>query len=252
MYDIMIADDEHLEREVLKHVINDISGVRVVGESGTGKPAVEYCASLMPNLVFLNHAFGGSSGMDDAWKIRKNDQRIVIVLTTVDERFLVRQDFSAMNINEILLKPIRPSVIDEIVRKYVSAHETETRLDAVGPKKMTQNRSTNTESKAKTKEVSAALRYINSYFRENISLEDVADAVYLSSYYLSRLFKKEVGVNFSSYLLCMKLDEAKRLLRETEMPILSISSSLSFSDPSYFCKVFKKYTNSTPKEFRRQ
>jgi len=101
-----------------------------------------------------------------------------------------------------------------------------------------------------TKEVEAALQYINKHYMDNLSLAEVADAVYLSSSYLSRLFKREVGVNFSSYLLHKKLDEAKRLLKDTEIPICNISSSLSFSDASYFCKVFKKYFGFTPKGYR--
>jgi len=101
-----------------------------------------------------------------------------------------------------------------------------------------------------SKEVDAALQYINKHYMENLSLAEVADVVYLSSYYLSRLFKREVGVNFSTYILHKKLDEAKRLLKDTEIPVCNISSSLSFSDASYFCKVFKKYFGLTPKGYR--
>ena len=104
--------------------------------------------------------------------------------------------------------------------------------------------------KSVTKEVEAALQYINKHYMDNLSLAEVADAVYLSSSYLSRLFKREVGVNLSTYLLHKKLDEAKRLLKDTEIPICNISSSLSFSDASYFCKVFKKYFGFTPKGYR--
>jgi len=250
MCDIVIADDEHLERKVLKHIISGIKGARVVGECKTGRRAVESCAALMPHLVFFNYTANSLSGLEEIWKIRKNDRSIVIIVTTADERCLLREDFSALYISEFLLKPIRPSKIDEIVRKYMLAFNTKKAAEAAMPIIENLGQAPQAMPKTMTKEVSAALRYINSYFTENISLEDVADAVYLSSYYLSRLFKKEVGVNFSSYLLYKRLDEAKRLLKETDAPISGISSSLSFSDPSYFCKVFKKYTSSTPKEYR--
>ena len=247
MCDIFIADDEHLEREVLKRIISGVKGARIVGESRTGQPAVEFCASLMPHMVFLNCAANGAGGLEAAWKIRKNDQRIAIVLTTADERFLQRHDFSAININEFLQKPIRPAKIDEIVRKYVSAVESKA---AAEEKVESQNKDPATTKKVMYKEVSDALSYINSNFMESLSLEEVADTVYLSSSYLCRLFKKEVGMNFSSYLLFKRLEEAKRLLEETDMSVMRISGSLSFNDPSYFCRVFKKHTSLTPKEFR--
>ena len=249
MCDIVIADDEHLEREVLKRIISNIKGVRTVAESKTGQPAVEFCASRMPHMIFLNCAANGAGGLEAAWKIRKNDQRIAIVLTTADERFLLRHDFSAININEFLQKPIRPAKIDEIVRKYARAVETKKAAEA---KKDIYSQVYAPTNKAMYKEVSDALNYINEHFMKNLSLEEVADTVYLSNSYLSRLFKKEVGVNFSSYLLLKKLEEAKRLLEETDMSIMKISGSLSFSDPSYFCRVFKKHTNQTPKEFRSE
>ena len=250
MCDIVIADDEHLEREVLKRIISNVKGARTVAESKTGQPAVEYCASLMPHMIFLNCAANGAGGLEAAWKIRKNDQRIAIVLTTADERFLLRHDFSAININEFLQKPIRPAKIDEIVRKYTRAVETKKAAEAAEAKKDLYSQVYTPTNKAMYKEISDALSYINANFMKNLSLEEVADTVYLSTSYLSRLFKKEVGVNFSSYLLLKKLEEAKRLLKETDMSVMRISGSLSFSDPSYFCRVFKKHINQTPKEFR--
>jgi len=250
MCDIVIADDEYLEREVLKHIIRGIKGARIVGESLAGQSAVDFCAALMPHLIFLNCTANGSEGLDAAWKIRKNDQRIAIVLTTADERFLLRHDYGAININEILKKPIHPSKIDELVRRYISENEPEKTDDAIDTVNKNQGQAGNIKPKAMYKEVSDALHYINSHYKESISLEEVADKVYLSSYYLSRLFKKEVGVNFSAYILTKKLDEAKRLLKETEMSVMNISSHLSFSDPSYFCRVFKNYISCTPKEYR--
>jgi len=245
MCDIVVADSEYLEREVYKIIINNIEGAHIVGEGKTGESAVKLCAALMPHIVFLNLNIHVKSGLEAVWQIRKNDQSIVIILTAVEEG-IFRQDLSAININEFLLKPVRPAKIDEIVRKYMSAVDAQKETEAVELKSGFQLDTPQTVSK----EIANALSYINDYYMENISLEDVAGAVFLSSYYLSRLFKREVGVNFSSYLLSKRLDEAKHLLKATETPILKISNSLSFSDPSYFCKVFKKHIGYTPKEFR--
>jgi len=248
MCEIVIADSEYLEREVLKDIINNIDGAHIVGEGRTGRSAVELCAALMPQMVFLNLGLNVKHSLEAAWQIRKSNQSIVIVLTAADGKGLFRKDLSAISADEFLHKPVRPSKINEIVRKYMSNFNAKKDVDNLQSKREFSQNIPQTVSK----EVAKALHYINDYYTDNITLDSVAGSVFLSSNYLSRLFKREVGVNFSSYLLCKRLDEAKRLLGETETPVLSISNSLSFSDSSYFCKVFKKYIGSTPKEFRNE
>jgi len=252
MCDIVIADDEYLEREVIRRIIDGVDGARVVWEGRAGKAFVESCIAMTPQIVFFSCSADGDGSLEDLWRIRKNDKSVVIFLTAVDEHCFQRKDVRALRVNESLLKPIRPSGIDEIVRKYIPLVKQSKPEDTEAPKANVQSRAPKTLSGKISKEVSAALLYIDAHYKENISLKDVADEVYLSSFYLSRLFKKEVGVNFSTYLLNTRLDDAKRLLETTATSVSSISSSLSFSDLSYFCRVFKNYTSFTPKEYRNR
>ena len=71
----------------------------------------------------------------------------------------------------------------------------------------------------------------------------------LSPQYISSLFKKEVGVSLSEYILKCKIDEAKYLLTHTNYSILEISTLLCFHDQSYFTKTFKRFTGITPKKY---
>ncbi len=96
-----------------------------------------------------------------------------------------------------------------------------------------------------------AVSYIKEHFREDLTLEDVAQAVHFSSYYVSRLFKEELGMNFIEYLTRIRVEEAKRLLLETSQTVSEIAASVGYQDPSYFTKVFKKIEGQTPTEFRR-
>jgi len=247
----MIADDEYLEREVIRRIIAGVNGARVVWEGRSGKAFVESCYALTPQIVFFGSSADNDSSLEDLWRIRKNDKSVVIILTAVDERCFQHKDFRALRVNESLLKPIRPSKIDELVRKYIPLVKQAKAEDAKAPKDNAHH-SQKASSGTISKEVTAALLYINDHYKENISLKDVADEVYLSSFYLSRLFKREVGVNFSTYLLNTRLDYAKKQLETTAISVSSISSSLSFSDLSYFCRVFKNYTSLTPKEYRNK
>ena len=67
-----------------------------------------------------------------------------------------------------------------------------------------------------------------------------------------KLFKKEFGVTFKNYVIGKRIDVAKNLLTTTDLPINTISDSVGYSNYSYFTRIFKKITGSTPMDFRNQ
>lgn len=96
------------------------------------------------------------------------------------------------------------------------------------------------------------LNYIDRNCKKDLSLNQVGDYANMSSYYLSKIFKKETGVNFVTYLTERKIELAKDMLIYTELPIINIALELSYHEPNYFSKVFKKSTDLTPTEYRKQ
>jgi two-component system response regulator YesN len=95
------------------------------------------------------------------------------------------------------------------------------------------------------------LNYIDRNCYKDISLDQVGEYANMSSYYLSKIFKKETGVNFVTYLTERKIEIAKDMLINTDVPIINIALDLSYHEPNYFSKVFKKSTGLTPTEYRR-
>ena len=92
--------------------------------------------------------------------------------------------------------------------------------------------------------------YIRRHLSESITVEDIAKELYLSRPYLSRKFTQETGQSLTDFILKEKTEEAKRLLRYSDKPLSAISSYLGFSSQSHFSRVFKKYANCTPGEYR--
>lgn len=93
--------------------------------------------------------------------------------------------------------------------------------------------------------------YIYHNKSENISLTHLATLCHISPSYFSRLFAKETGENFSSYMARLKVKWAKQLLEVTDMPIAQISDELGFNEPGYFIKTFKKFAEITPALYRK-
>jgi len=101
-------------------------------------------------------------------------------------------------------------------------------------------------------EIKRALTYIDKNLCHNPSLRDIANHVYLSESYLSKIFKQEVGLSLVQYINERKLEQAKLMLRGSDSSIESIARNLGYNRPSYFCKVFKEATSETPHSYRRK
>lgn len=98
--------------------------------------------------------------------------------------------------------------------------------------------------------IKKACSFINENYHLDISLEDTANYCNLSSFYFSKIFKKDKKQNFINYLTEIRINKAKSLLRETGLSIKEITSSIGYKDPNYFTRVFKKVVDCSPTEFR--
>ena len=94
--------------------------------------------------------------------------------------------------------------------------------------------------------------YINKNFRTTLSLESLADHIGLSPAYLSRFFKKYIGINFSGYMDMLRLDAAYTLVTTTKEPILQIADDCGFANYPIFVKKFQKIYGSTPLKLRQR
>ena len=98
--------------------------------------------------------------------------------------------------------------------------------------------------------IEKAEAYIDSNYMKEISLDDVSSYCNISSYYFSKLFKQETGENYVEYLNKVRIENAKRLLNESDSSIKEVCYSVGFSDPNYFSRAFKKYEGVTPSEYK--
>ena len=105
-------------------------------------------------------------------------------------------------------------------------------------------------SNTNSKHINACKEYIYAHIKERITIEDLADALGVSSSYLSRLFKKETGVSVSAYIRNRKIDMAKNLLRFSNDSMIDIANRLSFSSQSHFIQQFREVVGMTPKKYR--
>ena len=106
---------------------------------------------------------------------------------------------------------------------------------------------TNTNTTHKT--LNKILLYIDAHYDEDISLNELANTVELSSTHINRLFQSELKISPMQYLMQKRLEQAKKLLLTSEFTITQIATKCGFNSSAYFSKMFKKYYNATPSEF---
>ncbi|MCM1135819.1 MAG: helix-turn-helix domain-containing protein [Clostridium sp.] len=108
------------------------------------------------------------------------------------------------------------------------------------------------EEKADDNSIDLAIRFVKKNLNKNISRTEVAEHVHLNEEYFSRLFRQQTGATFKDFVLSEKMNEAKNLLAHSRLSIGIIASKIGYDNFSHFSKMFKKMTNLTPQEYRKE
>ena len=93
--------------------------------------------------------------------------------------------------------------------------------------------------------------YIDQHYKENITLDILAEKVSINKFYMAHAFKQEYGVSPINYLIACRIREAKRLLAETDLSLSQIAAVLGFSSSSYFSQSFRNAEGISPTEYRK-
>ncbi|URN95389.1 MAG: response regulator [Candidatus Pristimantibacillus lignocellulolyticus] len=110
------------------------------------------------------------------------------------------------------------------------------------------------DSKSATLEYSTlvykGVQYLHEKYDQNFSLHDICNELAVSKNYFCYLFKRETGQNLWAYLTDIRLNKSKELLCTSELKSYEIAYKVGYDNPSYFSKLFKKYTGQTPSDYR--
>ncbi|CAG7656928.1 helix-turn-helix domain-containing protein [Paenibacillus allorhizosphaerae] len=129
----------------------------------------------------------------------------------------------------------------EDIRKYISAFLQELIIRTEEKR----------ESKSPSDTVNRIISYLeHNYMDSNLSLNLIASDFHLSVPYLSKLFKETMEMNFMDYLIHIRMEKSKQLLRDPKLKINAIAEQVGYNNAQSFIRIFKKYTGQTPGEYR--
>ena len=243
MYKAIIIDDIRLVRDAIHMLAQwDIFGIDQIFEADNAETGLDIICREHPDIIITDMKM---PVMDGTQLLKKLDE------LSIDSKVIVISGFSdykytrlaiKSGVIDYILKPIDPQDLNNALASATALLEQESHA-ADKPSESFKAPVTN-------KVIHDVISYINQNYLSSFSLSDLAEHFFLSKEHLSRLFKKETGENLFSYIMELKLTEAKKLLKTTDMTLDDIAFHLGFSNGNYFSKVFKKNCGISPSEYR--
>ncbi|MBQ9784364.1 MAG: helix-turn-helix domain-containing protein [Clostridia bacterium] len=170
------------------------------------------------------------------------------LLKTDSPEEILRKIFECYPMNCMNMHRLDADALDALIARLDGATEVRETLIA---QIVSLVRAASDEARPCSPVIDAACRFVNEHLGEEIGVREIADAVGISVYYLSHLFKKETESTLIGYLSARRIARAKEMLSEGEMPIGEIAHICGFGDASYFAKKFSDAVGMTPTEWRK-
>lgn len=198
-----------------------------------GMQAIKMLRDRAYDLLITDIRMPGMTGLELLAALRQEGNEIDAVVLTGFAEFEYAQQALKLGAIDYLLKPVHQHELIEIVGKGLHANK-------------------NTEAHTNNEYIAAAIMYIREHMEYVITIKEVAAYVHLNPSYFSVLFKSEMGMTFIDYVTHLRISKAKELLRDFSLSLDTISERIGLQTTSYFIRIFKKYEQVTPKQYRDQ
>lgn len=258
MIDLLIADDEMLERAALCKTLEKNLGERCrIFQAENGREALEIYERERIRIAILDIEMPGINGIEAAEQIRKQDKECCLIFLTAFDEFAYARKAITVRALDYLLKPYDEQELMLVVEEAMHmAEAAQIRRQGEDPAAGEEIRDGLAGGDPLAGQETRIREMIEQYIRENyqsdLSMQDLARAMNYSEAYFCKLFKQYFGKNFTSYLTEYRVEEAKRLLQDPMVNIKEIGRTVGYGDSNYFTKVFRRVTGVNPTEYRIQ
>lgn len=255
MYQLLIADDEMIERKVLYNTLQKhLGGICEIHQAENGREALEIYEQKHIQIAVLDIEMPGIDGIRAAEEIRAQDSGCCIIFLTAFDEFSYAKKAITVRALDYLLKPYREeellTVLEEAVRLTKLRQQDGGAAAARAQPLPEEPVDTGQIRLAKVTEV--IKEYIQKHYMQDISMQDVARVMNYSEAYFCKLFKQCFSCNFTAYLAQVRIAAAKKMLARPTVNVKDIGEAVGYSDANYFAKVFKRNTGFTPTEYRAE
>lgn len=242
---VLLADDEITILQGLQCIYDwNKNGFEIVGTAMDGMTALNLALELKPDLILIDINMPLMSGLDVADRISKEmPETLIMIISGYSDAHYMRRAIQC-KVFDYIFKPVRT---DDLAATLAKAQLQI--LSHMKQEEESQKFSVKKEEK-KISAVQQMVKYINENLAEEITLQTLAEMFHMNANYVSQYFKKETGMNLTTYISRLRIQRAEHLLRTTEKSITEIAEAVGFHDYRFFSRSFKQMTGFTPSQFR--
>lgn len=280
MYKVVIIDDEPIIVRGLSEMVPwGNYQCEVAGTASDGQEGLELIRKLRPDMVISDIYMPRMDGLLMAAALKSEFEDMELTILTGYRDFELLQQALRLGAARYVLKPSNMEEIEEAVQAMagrlqkkgiypdreavppVGGAVLEKRTEDGDPaEKQTENRNRPGEKSAESGAGAAsdnfivknAMAFIRANYARKITLKEVADSTYVSQWHLSKLLNRHMGQSFSEILNSVRIEEAKKLLRDPALRIGDVAETVGFLDMAHFSRVFKKITGVSANEYRNR
>ena len=238
MYSVLLIDDEPLILEGLRKVTPWAEyGCEVVATAEDAAAGAALIREKRPDILFTDIRMPGVDGLTMLAGLRSDFSDMQVTVLTGYRDFSYAQEAIRLGVTRFLLKP---SKMDEL-REALAAMTA----------RLGRDRGEESEPEgAGSFLVKQALAYMETHHAEKLTLQEVADACYVSQWHLSKLLNRYTEKSFYDILNSQRVRAAKALLSDPSLRIGEIAERVGYADTAHFARVFKKLTGMSANEYR--
>ena len=265
MYRVILAEDEELVRRALLATTDwESHGFAVVAAAKDGSEAFAQICAAKPDLVVTDIRMPMLDGISLVRMVREElpaDERPFFVILTAHGDFDYARQAVKLDVIDFLTKPLDDAELAATLdkaRARLDERNRSRRLETMAA--LATNNAPLGDFAAETIPPSRdhsdayadrAAEEISSRFVQNVTVEDVAAKLGISSGYLSKVFKKRTGKTFYDYLAFVRMREAMELLLDPTIRVQEVADRVGYADQRYFSQKFRAIVGCTPSEFRQ-
>jgi len=265
MISAVLADDEPVIVRGLKKILDwQQLQVALVGEAYDGARAAEIILQQRPHLLISDICMPHQTGIDLLRMIKQNNLPTKVILLSCYQDFNYAREAIALGALDYIVKPVDGIVLEQAVKRAVTmiAHELDEeelrdRLTSYESSNQAAPQTAQPEPDDIFKlpicnsDINRVREYVNNNYSNNINLQNASNVACMNPSYFSYYFKKHTGMNFKDYLLKVRLGNAMKLLRSTNLLTYEIAERVGFNDAKLFSEKFKDYYGNNPMKYKK-
>lgn len=240
-FNAMVVEDEVLLRRSLVRHINDLdAGFSVTAEASNGEEALMILSQNDIHLIFTDIRMPIMEGIELLQAVSVRYPHIKVVLLSGYAEFSYAQQALRIGALDYLLKPVTENALERVLSNAKLALSSRYTLEE------------DSLLSCGTSEhvMELARRFLCEHYTENIDMAALSARLGFSPAYLTKLFNKLEGCSPVKFLTNLRINEARHLLLNTDLPIKEVGERVGYPDQFYFSNVFRKSVGQSPSMFR--